>query len=55
MSKNRLKQLEDLKKLRESGKFPGIPIFHKYTRFGDYMPALIRGVMYLVTAHSGIN
>lgn len=55
MSENRLKQLEDLKKLRESGKFPGIPIFHKYTRFGDYMPALIRGVMYLISAHSGIG
>lgn len=55
MIKDRVKELEELKKLREEGKFPGIPIFHKYTRFGDYMPALIKGVMYLVTAHSGVG
>lgn len=55
MIESRLVQLERLKHLREEGKFPGIPIFHKYSRFGDYMPAIIKGVMYLLTAHSGIG
>ena len=55
MIQDRIQELKNLKELREDGKFPGIPIFHKYSRFGEYMPALIKGVMYLITAHSGVK
>lgn len=55
MINERIEQLKQLKQLREEGKFPGIPVFPKYERFGEYLPALIRGVMYLVTAHSGVG
>lgn len=55
MINKRIEQLKDLKALREAGKFPGIPIYPKYERFGDYMPAILKSVMYLVTAHSGVG
>lgn len=54
-SKNRLKQLEVQKEIRDKGGYVGLPLFKFFPKFGKIVPVLPKGLMVLITANSGVG
>lgn len=55
MFKERLRQLVEAKEQVDNGKLNCIPFYEAYPRLSNYLPGIIKGVYYIVSANSGVK
>lgn len=55
MFKERLRQLVEAKEQVDNGKLNCIPFYEAYPRLSNYLPGIIKGVYYIISASSGIG
>ncbi len=55
MYSERLRQLEEAKKHVDNGKLNCIPFYEAYPRLSKYLPGIVKGTYYIVSANSGIG
>lgn len=51
----RFKRYGEIKDIRDNGEFLCIPFKDAYPKLSTYLPGIMKGVMYKVTAGSGVN
>lgn len=53
--KDRFKRYREIKEVRDKGEFLCIPFSESFPKFSEYIPGIMKGVMYKVTAGSGVG
>lgn len=51
----RIEELKLIKEIRDKGELLCIPFYHSYPKLSKFMPGVVKGIMYKVTANSGIG
>lgn len=52
---DRFNRYNEIKKIRDSGEFLCIPFKNSYPKLSNYLPGIMKGVMYKITAGSGVG
>lgn len=52
---DRIEQLKEIKKERDSGRLFSIPFYHRHPKLSKIVPGIIKGIIYKITAQSGVG
>ena len=52
---DRIKQLREISKERDSGRLFAIPFYHRHPKLSKIVPGIVKGILYKITAQSGVG